>query len=77
MSRRSSILLLLLWLLASVYVALAVRAGVSNYSPVPFGDMWPGELLFFIAGSSGDHALILLDNSPGCQSMTYLLFGLL
>lgn len=46
----------LLWLCALGFAASAVVAGVRNYSSVPFGDMWPGDLLFYIATSGGDYS---------------------
>lgn len=35
------------WLLGLGFVVLAITAGIRNYSPVPFGDMWLGYLSFF------------------------------
>jgi hypothetical protein len=37
----------LFWLLGLGFVFLAITAGINNYSPVPFGDMWLGYLDFF------------------------------
>lgn len=37
----------LFWLLGLGFVLLAITAGIHNYSPVPFGDMWLGYFDFF------------------------------
>lgn len=56
--------------------ALAIRAGVNNYSPVPFGDMWPGDLLFYIATSSGDQSHWLAQHNEHRIVLSRLLFWL-
>ena len=70
------ILLYVLWALALVSLALAVTAGVHNYSPVPFGDMWPGDLLFYIAVSSGDQSHWLAQHNEHRIVLSRFLFWL-
>jgi len=45
-----------LWLLAPLFLVSAVIGGVRNYSMVPFWDMWPGYLNFYMRVSEGHWA---------------------
>lgn len=76
LARPRTFLLCTLWTLALAFLVLAVTAGVHNYSPVPFGDMWPGDLLFYVAVSSGDQSHWLAQHNEHRIVLSRLLFWL-
>lgn len=45
---------LIFFLIAVLFVSLAIIGGIRGYSPVPFWDMWDGYLGFFTKLSDGD-----------------------
>lgn len=57
-------------------VLLAMIGGVLNYSPVPYWDMWDGQLGFFMRFSAGDWSALWAQHNEHRIVLTRLLFWL-